>query len=136
MTSLEEQMEEILDDDTDESRSVNEMQGSDYEDSSSDGSTRIRRRYDRGFGRGWRRQTDGTRALEPLVVGDTVEAHGVTWERIDGLTVDRRKEEEQQTTFAHFRFDESTKEVDMFLQLMPLQLLQIVRDGVAASADK
>ena len=78
-------------------------------------------------------------ALEPLSVGDRVTVHGVTWERIEGLQEDHRTEPEVETRFTRLHFNDSTREVDVFLQLMPLskeKLLQIVRDGAATAGDK
>ena len=78
-------------------------------------------------------------ALEPLSIGDTVEAHGKTWRRIEGLTTDRRNEPEVASKFKRLHYNESTREVDIFLQLMPLSkddLLQIVREGAQSARDK
>jgi hypothetical protein len=74
-----------------------------------------------------------------LRMGDTVEAHGKTWKRVGELTVDARTEPELSSRFKRLHYSESTKEVDVFLQLLPLPkdtLLQIVRDGAAAARDK
>jgi hypothetical protein len=57
----------------------------------------------------------------------------------EDLTTDCRNEPEVGTTFANLRFDENTKEVDVFLQLLPLpkeKLLEIVREGATAVGDK
>jgi hypothetical protein len=77
--------------------------------------------------------------MEPLKVGDTVEAHGFTWEMREDLTTDCRNEQEMGSTFANIRFDESTRELGVFLQLLPLpkeKFLEIVRDGAKAVGDK
>ncbi len=71
-----------------------------------------------------------------LRMGDTVQAHGKTWKRVEELTEDARTEPELKSRFKRLHYSESTKEVDVFLQLMPLPketLLQIVRDGAAAA---
>jgi hypothetical protein len=70
-------------------------------------------------------------AQEPLAIGDTVEVNGVTWQRLESLEEDVRTEPEVKTTFTRLHVDDTTKEVEVFLQLMPLskdKLLQIVRD--------
>jgi hypothetical protein len=78
-------------------------------------------------------------AQEPLAIGDTVEVNGVTWQRLESLEEDVRTEPEVKTTFTRLHVDDTTKEVEVFLQLMPLskdKLLQIVRDGATAAKDK
>ena len=78
-------------------------------------------------------------ALEPMSVGDRVTVHGVTWEMIEGLQEDQRTEPEVETRFTRLHFNDATREVDVFLQLMPLskeKLLQIVRDQAEIAGDK
>ena len=78
-------------------------------------------------------------AMEPLSIGDTVEAHGKTWKRVEGLTVDARTEPVEASKFKRLHYNESTREVDIFWQLMPLtkeDLLQIVREGAQTARDR
>ncbi len=78
-------------------------------------------------------------ARAPLKIGDRVEAHGQGWERIEGLTVDGRTEPVEASKFKRLHYNESTREVDIFLQLMPLSkddLLQIVREGAQTARDR
>jgi hypothetical protein len=77
-------------------------------------------------------------ALEPLSIGDTVEAHGKTWKRIEGLTEDARTEPVLASKFKRLHYNESTREVDILWQLMPLSrddLLQIVREGAQSARE-
>jgi hypothetical protein len=77
--------------------------------------------------------------MEPLSIGDTVEAHGKTWKRVQGLTVDARTEPVEASKFKRLHYSESTREVDIFWQLMPLtkeDLLQIVREGAQTARDR
>lgn len=165
MEALEEHLEIVVgEEDSDGSDDVNEMGGSQCEDS--DGSTvepeRIRDviqggviqadvdNREEGGGNvtsdsegemGETNQGDFPRrpTLEPLSVGDRVTVHGVTWERIEQLEEDCRTQEEVETKFRRIHFTDATREVDIFLQLMPLskeKLLQIVRDGADAAKDK
>ena len=165
MTSLEDQMEVagLEEENSDESSAVDELEGSDYEASDGSGST-----HDLGRVRGVQAERDTPEDTdpeeeagnvtddsegengedkpmderdhkEPLKLGDEVEAHGIKWERVDSLRDDCRTEPEESTTFKNIRFDESTKEVDVFLQLLPLPkttLLEIVRDGGRAAKDR
>ncbi len=76
---------------------------------------------------------------EPLQIGETVSVNDIIWQRIESLDQDVRREEEVATKFTRLRVSDATKEVNVFLQLMPLskeKLLQIVRDGVAVAKDK
>ena len=78
-------------------------------------------------------------AREPLQIGETVSVNDLIWERIESLAQDARREEEMQSKFTRLHISDATKEVDVFLQLMPLskeKLLQIVRDGAAVAKDK
>jgi hypothetical protein len=78
-------------------------------------------------------------AIEPLSVGDRVTVHGLTWVRIEALEEDIRTDAEVETKFNRLHFSDAAREVDVFLQLMPLskdRLLEIVRDGAAAAEDK
>jgi len=163
MTSMEEQMElaGVEEENLDESSAVDEMEGSDYE--ASDGSTvelerdvGVRTERDTPADQdpeeeagnvtddsegenGEDRAMDERDRREPLRLGDEVEAHGITWERVDSLRTDYRQEPEERTTFTNIRFDETTKEVDVFLQLLPLPkttLLEIGRDGGRAAKDQ
>ncbi len=78
-------------------------------------------------------------AQEPLRMGDTVEAHGKTWKRVEGLEEDARTETEVASKFSRLHYNESTREIDIFWQLMPLskdKLLEIVREGSQRVEDK
>ncbi len=78
-------------------------------------------------------------AMEPLGIGDTVEAHGKTWKRVEGLTEDARTEPVEASKSKRLHYNESTREVDIFWQLMPLtkeDLLQIVREGAQTARDR
>ena len=59
-------------------------------------------------------------AREPLEIGDRVECHGYTWERVESLNEDSRTAPEKETTFRRLHFHDRTREVDVFKQLMPL----------------
>ncbi len=58
-------------------------------------------------------------AQEPLRMGDTVKTHGKIWKRVEGLEEDTRTEPEVASKFSRLHYNESTREVDIFLQLMP-----------------
>jgi hypothetical protein len=157
MTSLEEQIEAgtLEEEDSEESSDGNEFFGSDYVASEGSGSTVGVARHagvmseqeeeqgnvtdDSEGENGEDRPLDERDAMEVMKLGDQVVVHGLTWERREDLTEDSRTEPELETTFANIRFDESTREVDVFLHLMPLSketLLEIVRDGAKATGDK
>jgi hypothetical protein len=131
------------------------LEGSEYEASEGSGSTvEVERRLgqaredeeeggneaeDSEGENGEDRPLDDRDAMELMKVGDTVEAHGLTWEMREDLTTDCRNVREVGSTFVNIRFNKSTKEVDVFLQLLPLpkeNLLEIVRDGAKAVGDK
>ncbi len=68
-----------------------------------------------------------------------MKAGNLTWERIEGLNKDCRTEPHFDTTFKTQLFNEDTKEVDVFLALMPLSknaLLNIVRGNAENDNDK
>ena len=44
-------------------------------------------------------------AMEPLSIGDTVEAHGKTWKRVEGLTVDARTEPVEASKFKRLHYN-------------------------------
>ncbi len=157
MTSLEDQMEvSILEkEDSEGSEEGNELAGSDYQASEGSGSTVglgrregvLREQEEEGGNvtddsegeNGESRPLDERDAIEPMKLGDQVEVHGLTWEMVEDLTTDSRNEPETGSTFANIRFDDNTREVGVFLQLLPLPkqtLLEIVRDGAKASGDK
>ncbi len=46
--------------------------------------------------------------------------HDVMWERIESLDQDARREEDIESKFTRLHFNDATKEVDVFWQLMPL----------------
>jgi hypothetical protein len=48
-------------------------------------------------------------------MGETVEVNGKTWKRVEGLEEDARTEPEVASKFSRLHYNESTKEVDIFL---------------------
>jgi hypothetical protein len=156
MTSLEEQMEvsTLEEEDSEGSEEGNELDGSDYEASEDSGSTVgvgrregiLREQQEEGGNvtddsegeNGEGRPLDERDAIEPMKLGDQVEihalVHGLTWEMVEDLTTDSRNKPETGSTFANIRLDDNTREVDVFLQLLPLPkqtLLEIVKAALA-----
>jgi hypothetical protein len=71
-------------------------------------------------------------------IGETVTKGGdddpkkSTWTRIQAMPTDPRTEAHENTKFRNLRIRDDTKELDIFLALLPLSpecMLQIVRDG-------
>ena len=66
-------------------------------------------------------------AREPLEIGDRVECHGYTWKIVESLTEDSRTAPEKETTFRRLHFHDRTREVDVFKQLMPLSMEELLQ---------
>ena len=141
MEALEEHLEIVVgEEDSDGSDDVNEMGGSQCEDS--DGSTVEGERVVQAGRAGEPREPvaeedDGGGnvtsdsegelgednmagrgdAREPLQIGETVSVHDVMWERIESLDQDARREENIESKFTRLHFNDATKEVDVFWQL-------------------